>query len=160
MSHTTTASKPSSHSNPHAQGDACCSSNAKAQTECCSTTASANPLDTHGAICHVEFTVPNLQQAKDFYGPLFQWQFMPFQEKEWYFFRAPSTPCGCVIEGAPHTDDKTTLYVNVSDINSTLSQAAKLGAKMTQPKTEIPGGHGYFAKFRAPEGNVIGLYSH
>ena len=73
--------------------------------------------------------------------------------------RPTRLPCGCIIEGAAHTDDKTTLYVNVDDIPAALTKAAKLGAKVTVPKTEIPGGHGFFAKFRAPEGNVIGVYS-
>jgi hypothetical protein len=30
---------------------------------------------------------------------------------------------------------------------------------MIKAKTEIPGGHGFFAHMKAPDGNVWGIYS-
>lgn len=129
-----------------------------ATESCCNTAESANPLGHHGAVCHVEFTVPDLGKAQAFYAPLFKWDFFPMGEKELYFMSPKGGPCGCVLQGASHTDDKTTFYVNVDDIAATLAHATSLGAKVVLPKTEIPGGHGFIAKFRAPEGNVLGLY--
>ena len=126
---------------------------------CAGGQAKANPLGHHGAICHVEFTVPDLQKAKDFYGPLFKWDVHNFQPKELYFMSPQGGPCGCILEGTPAGDEKTAFYVNVDDIAATLDKASKMGARVTLPKTEIPGGHGWIAKFRAPEGNVLGLYS-
>ena len=53
----------------------------------------------------------------------------------------------------------TILYVKVDDIAASLKRAASLGAKTVKPKTEIPGGHGFYAHFRAPDGNRFGIYN-
>lgn len=130
-----------------------------ATDSCCATGQPTNPLGHHGAVCHVEFTVPDLQKAQQFYAAVFKWQFFPMSERELYFMSPQGGPCGCVIHGSAHTDDKTTFYVKVDDIAAALDHAAKLGAKTVLAKTEIPGGHGFFAKFKAPEGNVMGIYN-
>lgn len=113
-----------------------------------------------GSICHVEFTTPDLAKAKEFYGALFGWEFHPFMETEWYF-QTPKNwgPCGCVLQGAPAADSKTMIYVNVDDIAGTLARAEGMGATTVKAKTEIPGGHGFFAQMKAPDGNVWGIYS-
>lgn len=112
-----------------------------------------------GSIVHIEFTTPDLAKAKAFYGELFGWEFHPFMATEWYF-QTPKGwgPCGCVMQGEPATDGKTMLYVNVTDIAETLAKAATLGATTAKEKTEIPGGHGFFAHMKAPDGNVWGIY--
>lgn len=112
-----------------------------------------------GSIVHIEFTTPDLAKAKEFYGDLFGWEFQPFQATEWYF-QTPKGwgPCGCVLQGAPAADAKTMLYVNVDDIAATLAKGEQLGATTVKPKTEIPGGHGFFAHMKAPDGNVWGIY--
>lgn len=51
------------------------------------------------------------------------------------------------------------IYVNVDDIPGTLARAEAMGATTVKPKTEIPGGHGFFAQLKAPDGNAWGLYS-
>jgi hypothetical protein len=134
---------------------------ATAEESCCSAESSASAKDVPvGAICHVEFTVPNLEQAKAFYTSLFGWEFFEFQPTEFYF-QTPKNwgPCGCIMQGEPETTGKTTIYANVNDIPSILARATELGAKIITPKTEIPGGHGFFAKFQAPDMNHIGIYS-
>lgn len=154
---------------PKAKKSSTCQSNevknqtknqAKAQTmakdECCD---SLNFQPTYGTICHVEFTAPNLDAAKTFYGGLFGWEFQSFSENEWFFQATGNGPCGCIMKGNASTDAKTLVYVNVDDLNTTLKKAQNLGAKTVKPRTEIPGGHGYFAQLRAPEGNVLGIYS-
>ncbi len=132
------------------------------QMSCCSE-SSAKPMISEGAICHVEFTVPDITKASQFYGDLFGWQFMPFMENEMYFQTPSSTgfagPCGCILKGTPDTAGKTTIYVNVNDIPAMLDKAIKIGARTIAPKTEIPGGHGFFAKIQTPDGNHFGIYS-
>ena len=114
----------------------------------------------HGSICHVEFMTPDLEQGKAFYAALFGWEFQPFLEKEWYFSTPGNWgPCGCMLEGPAATDGRTMLYVNVDDLAGTLERAANLGAETLQGRTEIPGGHGCFAKLRAPDGNAWGIYT-
>jgi uncharacterized protein len=114
----------------------------------------------NGSIVHIEFTTPSLEKAKTFYADMFGWEFHPFQAKEWYFMTPKNFgPCGCMLEGAPATDGKTMIYVNVADIQKTLAKAIKLGAKEIKGKTEIPGGHGFFAQLKAPDGNIWGIFS-
>lgn len=124
------------------------------------TCTETNFKPVNGTICHVEFTVPNLEVASKFYGQLFGWQFQPFMQNEWYFTTPENAgPCGCMMQGNAEIEGKTVIYVNVTDINKTIEYATKLGAKTIKPKTEIQGGWGYFATFKGPEGNTFGVYS-
>lgn len=125
--------------------------------ECCEMTQATAPQ--HGSIVHVEFTVPDFEQTPRFYSELFGWQFFPHEENTLYF-QTPGNfgACGCVNKGTPATDGKTVICVNVNDINATLAKAGTLGGSTVAPKAEIKGGHGFYATFRAPDGNVLGIY--
>jgi predicted enzyme related to lactoylglutathione lyase len=48
-------------------------------------------------------------------------------------------------------------YVDVANIEATLEQATKLGAKIALPKTSVPG-VGALAAIIDPEGNICGLW--
>lgn len=113
----------------------------------------------NGSICHIEFTTPDLTKAQAFYSKLFGWEFQAFQPTEMYFMTPKSWgPCGCMLQGPAAADARTMIYVNVQDIGATLAQGSKLGATTIKQKTEIPGGHGFFAHMKAPDGNVWGIY--
>jgi predicted enzyme related to lactoylglutathione lyase len=47
----------------------------------------------------------------------------------------------------------------VEDINGTLKKAESLGAKTERAKTEISGGHGFFAIVKDPQGYYLGIWS-
>ena len=125
------------------------------------TTTTTTPATTpqNGSICHVEFTTPDLTKGATFYGEMFGWEFMPFTATEMYF-QTPGNwgPCGCMLQGPAASGSQTMIYVNVADIAKTLTKATTLGAKTIKPRTEIPGGHGFFAQLQAPDGNVWGIY--
>ena len=130
----------------------------KAATTAKAETKPAQPV--HGSICHVEFSTPSLASAKTFYAGLFGWEFHAFQPTTMYFTTPKNWgPCGCMNQGEAAACSATTIYVNVNDIPTTLSKAESLGASTKTPKTEIPGGHGFYAELTAPDGNVWGLYS-
>ena len=63
------------------------------------------------------------------------------------------------MKGTPAADAKTMIYVNVCSIAATIEKAQRLGAMLIKPRTEIPGGHGWFAQIKMPEGNIWGIYS-
>ena len=125
--------------------------------------ASAVPATTpqNGSIIHVEFTTPDLAHATKFYSELFGWQIMAFKPGHLYF-QTPGNwgACGCINEGPAATCAATMLYVNVANIPATLKKAGSLGATTVKAKYEIPGGHGFCAEVKMPDGNVFGLYSH
>lgn len=131
----------------------------KAATTSKAETKTAQPQPVHGSICHVEFSTPDLEAAKQFYAGLFGWEFHAFEPTTMYF-QTPKNygPCGCMNQGEAASCSATTIYVNVEDIPTTLAKAETLGASTKTPKTEIPGGHGYYAEMTAPDGNVWGIY--
>ena len=49
------------------------------------------------------------------------------------------------------------ITVDVPDIDATLKTVEELGGSVVMPKNEIPG-MGYFAYFKDPENNVMGLW--
>lgn len=131
---------------------------------CCAESCSEEPARAtepqHGSIVHVEFTTPDLAKGARLYGKLFGWQFQPFMKEEMYFGTPGNWgPCGCMLQGAPTSKAPTVLYVNVDDINATLVKAKGLGATVKRPKTEIPGGNGFFAEVKMPDGNTFGIYN-
>ena len=145
---------------------ATCKFEAKLKDSCCetSTPSAAMPKRAtepqHGSVVHVEFTTPDLKKGAEVYSAVFGWQFFPFLEGELYFTTPGNWgPCGCVSRGTPETLGRTTLYVNVKDIETTIKKAQSVGAQVHKPKTEIPGGHGYIALLRMPDGNIFGLYN-
>jgi predicted enzyme related to lactoylglutathione lyase len=55
----------------------------------------------------------------------------------------------------------TMVYLNCDgDLDGVLARIPAAGGLILFPKTEVPGGHGYFACVRDSEGNHIGLHSH
>jgi uncharacterized protein len=55
----------------------------------------------------------------------------------------------------------TMVYLNCDgDLEGVLARLPAAGGLVLVPKTEVPGGYGYFACIRDSEGNHIGLHSH
>ena len=50
-------------------------------------------------------------------------------------------------------------YFQVKSIDLTLKKATVIKAKIAVKKTEIGGGHGYFAQIKDSEGNTFGIWS-
>jgi predicted enzyme related to lactoylglutathione lyase len=53
----------------------------------------------------------------------------------------------------------STVYLNVSDLRPVLERVLANGGDSIVPRTELPGGMGFFAQFIDSEGNRVGLYS-
>jgi uncharacterized protein len=55
----------------------------------------------------------------------------------------------------------TMVYLNCDgDLDGVLARIPEAGGLVLFPKTEVPGGYGYFACLRDSEGNHVGLHSH
>jgi predicted enzyme related to lactoylglutathione lyase len=71
----------------------------------------------------------------------------------------PTQP-GAINGGMMARDGQITnpvITVDVPDIDATLQTVERLGGSVVMPKSEIPG-MGYFAYFKDPEDNVMGLW--
>jgi predicted enzyme related to lactoylglutathione lyase len=111
---------------------------------------------------HVEIPVKNLKKAKAFYEAIFKWEVQIDSGFPGYaFFKTGENSLGGAFDESE--DKKATgdimLYVEVEDIPETLEKIKKVGGKVTQEKTDIGGGMGFYAAFEDIFGNVMGLWA-
>ena len=112
----------------------------------------------HGDITHIDIPVTDLDQATAFYQTLFGWQITEAPGFEGYpMWQAPNKISGGGL--APRDDSFTQprSYVEVDSIDDTLALAVANGAEVVMGKNPIDE-TSWWAFFRDPDGNVIGLY--
>src|SRR3989304_10490308 len=115
-----------------------------------------NPI---GSICHIELFAHDLKAIAAFYTGLFGWKTNSMDEAYLAWEDAGGMSGGFTTAGAPVTNPAATLYIKGSDIPATLKKIIKAGGVLIKPKTDIGGGHGFYALFRDPAGNNIGLWA-
>lgn len=113
-------------------------------------------------IVHFEIGVKDAEKAKAFYGPLFGWQFEQYGMATMVTNIGAMCPGGTGIGGhvnqLPHPPHNyVTVYAQVDDLEATLKKVESLGGSRLVPVTEVPG-MGWFAWFKDPEGNCLGLW--
>jgi len=107
---------------------------------------------------HFEIIGSDPQKLRGFYSELFDWKLGEMMGPEMGSY---SMVDGSGIPGGIGADQtgkaRTTIYVQVPDLQATLNQVkAKAGQVVMEPM-EIPGGNVTIAMFTDPEGNLIGL---
>ena len=114
------------------------------------------------SITHIEIPAPDLQKAIDFYGKIFDWQIQVVEPNRYAFFRIGEGNSGggfdASLQPAPERIGHQ-IVVDVDDIDLTLQQIINAGGQKILEKTEIPGGHGFYAVFKDPQGNSMQLHS-
>ena len=113
-------------------------------------------------ITHIEIPAPDLKKAIAFYSKLFDWQIEMQPQADSAFFRIGSTQSGGSLEtGLKPAAEKSGIQItiDVDDIAEKLREIEEAGGEITLEKTEIPGGHGFYACFRDPNGNYLQLHS-
>jgi len=108
----------------------------------------------------VEIRVRDLENAKNFYGSLFDWKIASGENKDFAYWlidtgekpsgglwRMPATKPCCVL-----------VYIAVDSINETLDKVVKMGGKIVVPKSSENGN--FMATFEDPDGNRFGLYEY
>lgn len=110
-------------------------------------------------ICHVEISSRDAKKASEFYNALFGWEMNLSMGEEYILFNPGTEPGGGISKVEDFSaGTNIVFYVQVDDIEASLKKAEGLGASTKQSKSEIPG-HGWFALFNDPDGNVIGLFT-
>ena len=115
-------------------------------------------------VVHFEIGCQHLDKTRAFYTDVFGWQYAP---------GAPNMAMVANLGG--HVEPKTdgigghinslghpphqyvTFYIMVDDVDAALAEINKHGGSTLIPKQEVPG-MGWFAWFKDPEGNAIGLW--
>jgi predicted enzyme related to lactoylglutathione lyase len=110
-----------------------------------------------GSITHLEVFARDLQESAKFYASVFGWKTSPHDAGYLFWEDTEGFSGGFATAGSPMTNPAATFFVRVNDIPATLARVIESGGVIVREKREIGGGHGYFAIFRDPAGNNIGL---
>ncbi len=125
--------------------------------------ASSSKVPVHAAagnpIVWFQIHTSNLEVSRRFYSQLFDWSFALIYPG----YMQVTTGDGSISGGLSVSQDVepghgTVLYIGVDDLNQKLDLAVSLGATVVMPPAEIPG-TGYYAVFKAPDQNVLALFS-
>ena len=110
-------------------------------------------------VVHWEIQTSNAKKVQEFYHNLFDWHVDTSNPMEYGLVDTHTERGIGGGIGGTGSDDRpnlVTFYVEVDDLEASLSKAQELGGKTVMPVTEIPN-MVTFALFSDPEGNVVGL---
>ena len=112
-------------------------------------------------VVHFEILGPDGPAMISFYRELFGWDLREVPMPGYHAYAYLPQPSEGIGGGVGQVEADTseamvTVYVEVANPQATLDQAVQAGAEVTLPATEI-NGVGTIARFRDPQGNVIGL---
>lgn len=112
-----------------------------------------------GAVCHMELYAVNLEASGNFYRNIFDWVTSP-HDQGYGFWKDPNgLSGGFTTAGSPVTNPAATFYIKVDQIGNKLHEITTQGGVIIKEKTKIGGDHGFYALFRDPAGNNVGLWS-
>jgi uncharacterized protein len=111
-----------------------------------------------------EIHVNDFDEARKFYGGVFEWEFKLSQGSKslyWNIYTGENAVGGGFMKKSKpeHDGQAVILYIEVDDIDGILKKVAELGGKTDTPKTLISETAGYFSLFKDPDNNLIGLWS-
>jgi predicted enzyme related to lactoylglutathione lyase len=116
------------------------------------------------AITWFEIPTTDFDRATKFYEQMLDVTLQPFpgEQRCSMFPVGQGGVAGCITQRpqSKPSAEGTTVFLNANGkMDASIKRAEKLGAKITVPRTEIPGGYGYFACLIDSEGNHIGLHT-
>jgi uncharacterized protein len=109
---------------------------------------------------HVELNTTNVNQAKTFYGKLFDWKLedVPIGEDSYTMIKVgEGTGGGMMKQMVPGAPSAWLAYVNVDDIDAATKKAKSLGATVVRDVTEVMGA-GWLSIIVDPTGAPLGLW--
>jgi predicted enzyme related to lactoylglutathione lyase len=109
----------------------------------------------HG-VCHIEIPTTDSQKSKQFYSAVFGWQCE--DSGDYALWRAQGMSGGFTTESMP-ADGGVVLYIEVENITAKLADIEKAGGTTVTAKTKISDAFGFYALFRDPCANTLGLWS-
>jgi predicted enzyme related to lactoylglutathione lyase len=110
-------------------------------------------------IVHFDLSGDDPGQLIPFYQSIFDWKFSKWEGpmEYWMIETGPENQPG--INGGlskRQSDDRVVNTIDVENIDSVLEEIKKQGGTIIAEKAAIPG-IGWFAQFKDPEGNVLGI---
>ena len=116
------------------------------------------------AITWFEVPTTDIKRAVGFYETLLDKKLIQFPGEEacFIFPHGEDAVAGALIHRPNHkpASDGSMVYLNVDgELDNVLARAHSIAGAVQLPKTQIPGGYGYYACVLDSEGNHIGLHS-
>lgn len=118
------------------------------------------------AINWFEIPTRDIERAQKFYEAILE---MPIPRNDMGEYKMAMFPAeapgvsGCLAQGEgsiPGVEGGTVVYLNAEpSLDAVISRVERAGGKIAIPRTEIDGGHGFFAHIIDPEGNRVGLHA-
>ena len=110
-------------------------------------------------VVHWEIMARDGARQQAFYSELFGWQVNADNPMKYGVVTTggPGGINGGIFQPPAGAPSYVTIYIQVDDLQAYLDRATRLGGKTVMGPTPIPG-HGSFACFQDPEGNIIGLF--
>ena len=111
-------------------------------------------------VVHFEIGGRDVEKLINFYGSVFEWDILPLADQ--LHIADPGSDKGIqghLFQTTDETDSTNAviIYVQVDDIHASLKKVESLGGEIIKPPQAIPGNASFFAIFRDPSGNCIGL---
>lgn len=118
-------------------------------------------------VVHFGIPVNDLERAKKFYTDIFGWNARDIPDLEYTILQTVNvdddsvpTETGAINGGMwvrEKGDETPIIVMQVNSVDDYLQKIEKKGGEMIMDK-QIIGDIGYYAKFKDPEGNIMGLW--
>jgi hypothetical protein len=115
----------------------------------------------HGAIEWIEIPSKDATASPKFYETVFGWKIQRSEQMpEYPMFTDPSGNVGggFDLRGKPAVAGGVILYISVDSIDAIMPKITSSGGSVATEKTLISAEVGWWASFKDPSGNKIGLY--
>ena len=109
-----------------------------------------------GEMVHLEIPASDTASAKEFWGPLFGWEFQAYDESIDYHMARINERSGVAISGMEEDAKGPRIYFDVDDVNAGAARVKELGGEAADP-LPVPG-MGWFVTCSDPNGNAFGLW--
>lgn len=105
-----------------------------------------------------EIPVPDLDDAKRFYGHVFGWTFQPFGENYFAAFGPDGEMLGGIFQ-APEDQlgNGVRITFSTDDLEAALERVTAAGGTVITPRSEIAPDMGWWAAFTDPAGRWLGF---
>ena len=108
-------------------------------------------------VVHFEIGCQDGSRSRAFFSALFDWEIAGVEAGLTIKTGGASPISGHIGELASEWGNYVIVYVQVDDLEASLTKAAELGGNVLVEPVTLPG-EGSFAWIAAPEGNIIGLW--
>jgi predicted enzyme related to lactoylglutathione lyase len=115
-------------------------------------------------VVHFEIPTSDLKKAQDFYGAVFGWQMMQFDDENVMTSTTATDEQGMptepgAINGSLYkaTGKTPNIVVDVPDINAHIELIKQHGGQLVDAPQTVPD-MGMYARCKDPEGNLVGLW--